>query len=229
MFIIPCLSCKNIHYKHVFDLDCIAIISHSAYEKLERIQEMFEVTISHEFVDRIIFKSDIGIIIEYNIYYNIKIDDQIVFNGSIYKELLRYICNKCPKLLRKSGNLDNFILEDNYYIHKYDHNKYVKLTPKIFSYIGLLCTNIIPSQEEIYYENSFVMFNQDQKHENPKKIFKFIGCILYDKSIKLISNDYKMIISISPYRHSLKINNDITIVSNNIKDIYDEVVKLCNM
>lgn len=203
MFIIPCLSCKNIHYKHVFDLNCVAEISFSAYEKLGRLQEMFDIIVSHEFVDRVILKSDIGIIIEYNIYYNIKIDNQIVLKGAIYKELLRYVCNKCPQLLRKSGSLDNFILEDNYYIHKYDHNRYLKLTPKTFSYIGLLCTNLNFARENL----------------------KFIGCILYDKSIKLISNDYKMIISVSPYRHSLKINDSITIVSDNMKDIYDEVIK----
>ena len=203
MFIIPCLSCKNIHYKHVFDLNCVAEISFSAYEKLGRLQEMFDIIVSHEFVDRVILKSDIGIIIEYNIYYNIKIDNQIVLKGAIYKELLRYVCNKCPQLLRKSGSLDNFILEDNYYIHKYDHNRYLKLTPKTFSYIGLLCTNLNFASENL----------------------KFIGCILYDKSIKLISNDYKMIISVSSYRHSLKINDNITIVSDNMKDIYDEVIK----
>jgi hypothetical protein len=181
----------------------VAEISFSAYEKLGRLQEMLNVIVSHEFVDRVILKSDIGIIIEYNIYYNIKIDNQIVLKGAIYKELLRYVCNKCPQLLRKSGSLDNFILEDNYYIHKYDHNRYVKLTPKTFSYIGLLCTNLNFARENL----------------------KFIGCILYDKSIKLISSDYKMIISVSPYRHSLKINDSITIVSDNMKDIYDEVIK----
>ena len=220
MFIIPCLNCKNIHYKHVFDLNCVAEISFSAYEKLGRLQEMLNVIVSHEFVDRVILKSDIGIIIEYNIYYNIKIDDQIVLKGAIYKELLRYVCNKCPQLLRKSGSLDNFILEDNYYIHKYDHNRYVKLTPKTFSYIGLLCTNLDFARENLIFET--------QGSRNPdfaRKNSKFIGCILYDKSIKLISNDYKMIISVSPYRHSLKINDSITIVSNNMKDIYDEVIK----
>ena len=173
-------------------------------------------------------------------YYNIKIDNQIVLKGAIYKELLRYVCNKCPQLLRKSGNLDNFILEDNYYIHKYDHNKYVKLTPKIFSYIGLLCTNLNFARKNLIFE-TLRSRNQDfeiQEPRNPdfeiqeprnqdfdRENLKFIGCILYDKSIKLISNDYKMIISVSPYRHSLKINDSITIVRDNMKDIYDEVIK----
>ena len=196
MFIIPCFNCVNSHYKHVFDFNCKSTISPLAFEKLTRLQEICDISVSHEFNDRIILKSDIGIIIEYNIRYNIIKDGEIVLNGAIYKELLRYICKKCPSLLAKRGCLNNFIKEGDSYIHIHDHKKYVKITPKTYSYIGLLCTT-----------------------------YKFVGCVMYDMSIKLISVEHGIMVSISNDSFSMKVGDNFRTFSYSMKDTYDEVVR----
>lgn len=196
MFIIPCINCSNIHYKHALDFNCALQISLAAFEKLTRLQEICNLSISPNFDDRIIFKSDIGIIIEYNIYYNIIKDGKIILNGAIYKEVLRCICNKCPSLLSSYRCIDNFVKEGDFYLHIHDHRKYVKITPKTYSYIGLLCTN-----------------------------YKFVGCILYDMSIKLVSVEHGIVVSISSDSFSMKVGNHFRTFSYLMKDIYGEVVR----